>query len=91
MSEQKLDEESVDEQGLQAEIVHESEVSEFQEVIFDEADKGSFQNSFHYRTQFNNRQKSNRFCCGLCLLILISVVSLFGFAIYGLYRVLFNQ
>ena len=62
-----------------------------QEVVFEESTDGGFQNSFHYREQFMKRQKSSPLCCGVCLLIVASVIAVMGFAAYGLYNLIFGQ
>ena len=62
-----------------------------QEVVFEESAGGGFQNSFHYREQFKKRQKSSPLCCGICLLIVVSIMATMGFAVYGLYDVIFGQ
>ena len=62
-----------------------------QEVVFEESASGGFQNSFHYREQFMKRQKSSPLCCGVCLLIVLSIMTVMGFALYGLYNLIFGQ
>ena len=62
-----------------------------QEVVFEESASGGFQNSFHYREQFKKRQKSSPLCCGVCLVILVSLMAVMGFAAYGLYNLIFGQ